>query len=202
MKDGRESSPSLFSLFKGRIEGSVQNPMTGNVHPRKHVMALYRQLIGMSIDDPANRRLQRLLRMVADLLEIPHDIHDRLIMEAWKNRKLLGEPDVSPFVRADIEAMYNLMTGDTYSHGSARQEGKSPDRKKSGIERGPPGLFDDHSGIFDAGSVDEYSILSEMEADDISLVGSSGIMESGRDSPFRSSGWVKPAGGRDHGTFG
>jgi hypothetical protein len=180
---------SLFRLFEGRITGDVKNPVTGNVHSRKDLMDHYRYLMKRSIDDPANIRLRKIMRLVADLLEIPMDIHAQLIAEAWQDITLLGDVELKTFIKADVEAMYNRMTGDSFTDRIAGKSKPLPtERKELDVEHG---LLDHYSGVYDEETLETYNALLEMEEEDISMGCPSGVMKPSRDSPFTSDGWTE-----------
>lgn len=196
MKDEHES---LFILFNGNISGKVRNPVTGVVHTRSDVLAHYRYLLCRSVDDPANVRYRKLLRIIADLLEIPRDIHDELIKEAWRDRSILGDPEVDRYLKSDMDAMYEHLTGERYYIRPGQGEEELITSADTEIEEKGPrthGILDEYHGIFDDELASTYSLLSEMEEDDISLHLESKVMDPGSDSPFTSSGWMKR--GKDH----
>ena len=184
---------SLFRLFEGKIIGEVKNPVTGNVHSRKEMMDHYRYLMKRSIDDPANIRLRKLMRLVADLLEIPRDIHAQLIAEAWQDPSLLKDVEIKRFIKADMEALYNRMTGDTFIDRTNGRPGSTPPpvKRKEEELKIEKGLLDHYNGIYDEDEMETYSLLLEMEDEDISLGKPSGVMNPSKDSPFASDGWDK-----------
>lgn len=183
---------SFFRLFDGKITGKVKNPATGNVHSRKDLMDHYRYLMKRSIEDPANVRLRKLMRIVADLLEIPMDIHAQLIAEAWQDGSLLADVGLKAFIKADMEALYNKFTGDSFVDRTSGEAGGRPSgsRRRKHLET-EHGLLDHHEGVYDEKTLETYSVLIEMESDDISMGSPSGVMEPKKDSPFTSEGWVK-----------
>ena len=178
----------------------VRNPVTDKLHSRKAVMDHYRYLIGKSIDDPANVRFRKLLRLIADLLEIPRDIHDELIKEAWRDRSLLGSLQINEYIRDDMDAMYYHLTGERYYIRPDSRKAPEPLRKeRRSHEPGKietHGLLDEYHGVFDDQVASTYSLLAEMEEDDISFGLSSLVMKPSVDSPFTSSGWIKS--GKNH----
>ncbi len=178
---------NLFTLFNGTIAGIVRNPLNGKEYLRKDILNHYRFLIGRSIDEPANLKYRRLLRLMADILEIPGDIHNELIKEAWRNRAALGNPVVNFFINTEMDALYDHIVG-------ARS------LPKDQVEEIPPdgtenhethGILDHYRGIFDDDMSSTYSLLSEMKEEDISLDVESKVLEPSIDSPFSSSGWIK-----------
>lgn len=194
MSEQEDQTGSLFSLFKGDIPGEVVNRFTGNIHTRKDVMDHYHFLIIRSVKDPANTKLRDLVRMVADLLEIPSDIHQALIIEAWKDNDLQEPGYVDAFIRADMEAMFDVRTGEVFV-----DIGYHPPVEENNTEVPPDdsnrveiGLMDHHLGVYDQAEVEEYSLISKMERDDISLDEGTSIMDdTSKDSPFYSEGWEK-----------
>lgn len=175
---------NLFTLFNGTIEGTVRNPLNGKEYLRKDILDHYRYLIGRSIDEPANLKYRRLLRLMADILEIPGDIHNGLIKEAWKNRAALGNPVVHFFINAEMNALYDHIVG-------ARSMPKDQVEDKSSEGTETHGILDHYHGLFDDDMSATYSLLSEMEEEDISLDVESKVLEPSIDSPFSSSGWIK-----------
>jgi len=178
---------NIFTLFNGNIAGTVRNPLNGKEYLRKDILTHYRFLIGRSIDEPANLKYRRLLRLMADILEIPGDIHNELIKEAWRNRAALGYPVVNFFINAEMDALYDHIVG-------ARLEPKTQGKESSSDGTESPethGILDHYCGIFDDDMSSTYSLLSEMEEEDISLDVESKVLEPSIDSPFSSSGWIK-----------
>jgi hypothetical protein len=205
MENGKVRKETLFSLFNGAIEGRVKNQVTGNIHPRKEVMDHYRYLIKRSLDDPADVRIRRMLRIVADLLDIPSDIHDRLMEEAWKDRSKLRDASVRLFVKADIEATYNLLTGETFLDPAPLEERMPTERRmsqKEMMDLKRKGLLEDHKGLFDKDEMDTYSTLMEMEKDDMTHDPGTSILDTERDSPMFSDGWGRRSEGSKVGNQG
>jgi hypothetical protein len=186
-----DSEVSLFRLFDGKFTGEVKNPVTGNIHSRKDMMDHYRYLMKRAIDDPANIRLRKLMRIVADLLEIPRDIHAQLIAEAWQDPTRLKDVEIKNFIKADMEALYNRMTGDTFVDRTNGRPSSPPPRKRTEEEEleMEKGLLDHYSGVYDEEEMETYSLLLEMEEEDISMGKPSGVMNPKKDSPFFSDGW-------------
>ena len=195
---------SFYPLFSGNIMGKVLNRVTGNTYSRKDAMGHYKYLIKRSLEDPTDVRLRRMMRFVANMLEIPSDIHEKLIEEAWKDRSKLEDVRCRPFIKADVETMYTILTGDTFVD-KTPVEVIAPPRKNNVIEEKitlVKSILDDHDGLFDRAEVETYSTLSEMIDDDISLETGTSLLDTARDSPFTSDGWGRKYEGSRVGNYG
>ncbi len=195
---------SFYPLFSGNIMGKVLNRVTGNTYSRKDAMGHYKYLIKRSLEDPTDVRIRRMMRFVANMLDIPSDIHEKLIEEAWKDRSKLENTICRPFIKADIETMYTILTGDTYIDNTP-VEGISPPLKNNVINEKillVKSILDDYDGVFDKAEVETYSTFSEMVDEDISLGTGTSLLDTTRDSPFTSDGWGRKYEGSRVGNYG
>ncbi len=195
---------SFYPLFNGNIKGNVLNKVTGNTYSRKDAMDHYKYLIRRSLEDPTDVRIRRMMRFVATMLDIPSDIHEKLIEEAWKDRSKLENTICRPFIKADVETMYTILTGDTYIDNTPVEE-IPPPRKNNVIDEKillVKSILDDYDGVFDKAEVETYSTFSEMLDEDISLGTGTSLLDTARDSPFTSDGWGRKYEGSMVGNYG
>jgi hypothetical protein len=102
----RTGSEDLLALVKEKGKGDLRDGETGARYPKKDLMDIYGYLVKKCVEDPWDEDLYGVLRMVADILDIPEEARRKLHTEAMLNPFMIALDHVDKVMLRELEDAY------------------------------------------------------------------------------------------------
>jgi hypothetical protein len=102
---------NFLSLFDSEITGSVRDPFSGKIYGRKRIIDFYKTLLFISAKLHDKSRPAMMLEMIREFLEIPEDIHDELVAEAFINSEMGEDLKPEAELTRDFASSLNIWQG-------------------------------------------------------------------------------------------